>query len=70
MEIHDLEYEADGAVMVGRLALPEGDGLLPSVLIAHGAPGMDQFARSRPEAFLRERDTLQWPWIITAAAGS
>jgi dienelactone hydrolase len=46
----DLEYDADGQTMVGRLALPAGDGLAPAVLIAHGAPGLDEYCRTRPEA--------------------
>jgi dienelactone hydrolase len=51
VELSDLEYEADGHMMVGRLALPAGDGPVPAVLIAHGAPGLDDYCRSRPAAF-------------------
>src|ERR1700733_7873218 len=46
----DLEYDADGVTMVGRLALPAGDGLVPAVLFAHGAPGLDDYLGTRPEA--------------------
>jgi dienelactone hydrolase len=46
----DLEYDADGVTMVGRLALPAGDGPAPAVLVAHGAPGLDDYCRTRPEA--------------------
>jgi dienelactone hydrolase len=45
----DVEYEADGLTMVGRLALPTGGDQVPAVLIAHGAPGLDDYCRSRPE---------------------
>jgi dienelactone hydrolase len=48
--VSDLEYDADGMTMVGRLALPAGDGLVPAVLVAHGAPGLDDYCRTRPEA--------------------
>jgi dienelactone hydrolase len=47
--LSDLEYEADGLVMVGRMALPAGGERVPAVLIAHGAPGLDDYCRSRPE---------------------
>jgi dienelactone hydrolase len=47
--VSDLEYEADGLKMVGRMALPAGNERAPGVLIAHGAPGLDDFTRSRPE---------------------
>jgi len=50
VSLSDLEYAADGGTMVGRLALPPGDGLVPAVLIAHGAPGLDDYCRTRPEA--------------------
>jgi dienelactone hydrolase len=33
--------------MVGRLALPDGEGLLPAVLIAHEGGGLDDYQRSR-----------------------
>jgi dienelactone hydrolase len=45
----DVEYEADGVTMVGRLALPAGRDQVAAVLIAHGAPGLDDYVRSRPE---------------------
>jgi dienelactone hydrolase len=49
VKVGDLEYEAEGALMVGRLAMPDGDGPVPAVLIAHGAPGLDDYCRTRPE---------------------
>jgi dienelactone hydrolase len=36
----DIEYSADGVVMVGRLVLPEGEGKRPAVLVAHEAAGL------------------------------
>jgi hypothetical protein len=30
-----IEYSADGTTMIGRLALPDGAGKRPGVLIAH-----------------------------------
>jgi dienelactone hydrolase len=43
----DVAYEVDGTTMRGRLALPDGDGLRPAVLIAHEGPGLDDFQRER-----------------------
>lgn len=54
IEVRDVEYEASGAVMVGRFAAPAGERSLAAVLIAHGAPGLDDFARTRPEQFAAE----------------
>jgi dienelactone hydrolase len=45
----DVEYEADGLRMRGRLALPDGDGPFPAVVIAHEANGLDEFQASRAE---------------------
>jgi dienelactone hydrolase len=47
--IRDIEYSADGTIMVGRLALPEGVGQRPAVLIAHEGLGLDDYQRSRAE---------------------
>jgi dienelactone hydrolase len=43
----DISYEADGRTMVGTLALPDGDGRRPGVLVSHEGPGLDDHARSR-----------------------
>jgi dienelactone hydrolase len=45
----DLEYQADGRTMVGRLALPTGQGRHPAVLIAHEGPGLVDHQRSRAD---------------------
>src|SRR5688500_4193576 len=45
----DVEWSADGTTMVGRLALPDGDGPAPGVLICHEANGLDDFQRSRAD---------------------
>src|SRR5436305_7366477 len=51
MQTRDIEYQADGAALVGRLALPDGEGKRPAVLIAHEGPGLDDFQKSRAEQF-------------------
>jgi dienelactone hydrolase len=43
----DVEYSADGTIMVGRLALPDGAGKRPALLIAHEGPGLDDEQRGR-----------------------
>jgi dienelactone hydrolase len=43
----DIEYGADGTTMIGRLALPDGTGKRPAVLIAHEANGLDDHQKSR-----------------------
>ncbi len=43
----DIPYQADGRAMVGTLALPEGTGRRPGVLVSHEGPGLDDHARSR-----------------------
>jgi dienelactone hydrolase len=45
----DVEYSADGTVMVGRLALPDGSAKRPAVLIAHEGPGLDDEQRGRAQ---------------------
>jgi dienelactone hydrolase len=45
----DVEYELDGVTYNGRLAVPDGDGPRPGVLIAHEANGLDPVQRARPE---------------------
>jgi dienelactone hydrolase len=43
----DISYEADGRIMVGTLALPDGSDRRPGVLVCHEGPGLDDHARSR-----------------------
>jgi len=43
----DIEYEAGGTVMRGRLALPDSEGPHPGVLIAHEANGLDDYQIGR-----------------------
>jgi dienelactone hydrolase len=47
--VRDVEYPCDGKVSIGRLAIPEGDGPFPGILVAHEANGLDEFQRGRPE---------------------
>jgi len=47
----EIEYTADGSMMVGRLALPEGDDKRAAVLIAHEGGGLDEYQKSRAERF-------------------
>ena len=51
MTTRDIEYDVDGSRMVGRLALPEGEGARPAVLIAHEGNGLDDYQKSRAERF-------------------
>src|SRR5258705_326105 len=37
--------------MIGRLALPEGEGPRPAVLIAHEGNGLDDFQKERAERY-------------------
>jgi dienelactone hydrolase len=47
----DIAYEVDGSTMIGRLAVPEGEGTRPAILIAHEGNGLDDYQKSRPERF-------------------
>ena len=47
----DVRYEVDGTTMVGRLAVPEGDGQRPGILIVHEGPGLDDHQRVRADQF-------------------
>jgi len=42
----DISYEADGSTMIGTLALPDGTGRRPGVLVSHEGPGLDDHARA------------------------
>ena len=45
--MRDIEYNAYGGAMVGRLALPDAEGKRPAVLIAHEGPGVDDYQKGR-----------------------
>jgi dienelactone hydrolase len=47
----DVEYDADGTVMVGRLAVPDGEAMRPAVLIAHEGLGLDDYQKERASRF-------------------
>jgi dienelactone hydrolase len=47
----DIAYDVDGTTMIGRLALPDGDGVRPGVLIAHEGNGLDDFQKQRAVRF-------------------
>jgi dienelactone hydrolase len=47
----DISYEVGGSTMTGRLALPDGDGARPAVLVAHEGNGLDDFQKQRAERF-------------------
>jgi dienelactone hydrolase len=47
----NIEYEIDGTVMIGRLALPDGEGTRPAVLIAHEGPGLDEHQKDRASTY-------------------
>jgi dienelactone hydrolase len=47
----DIAYAADGLDLIGRLAVPEGEGTLPGVLIAHEGGGLDDYQKGRAERF-------------------
>ena len=49
MQTQNIEYEADGIQMVGRLAVPDGTGRGPAVLVCHEGPGLDENAIGRAE---------------------
>jgi len=50
----DISYEADGRPMIGMLAVPDGDGQRPGVLVCHEGPGLDDHARGRAERLAGE----------------
>ena len=47
MLIREVRYEADGRQLVGTLAVPEGRGPHPAVIIGHEGPGLDDIQRAR-----------------------
>jgi dienelactone hydrolase len=51
----DISYTSDGRTMVGTLAVPDGDGPRPGILVCHEGPGLDDHARSRAVRLAEER---------------
>lgn len=49
-----IEYDAGGMSAVGHLALPEGDGQRPGVLVCREGPGIDDNAKARTERLASE----------------
>src|SRR5918993_788002 len=47
----DVSYTADGRTMVGRLAVPDGPGPNPAVLLAHEGAGLDDVQRARADEY-------------------
>jgi len=47
----DVEYAVEGRRMVGQLALPDGEGRRPAVLIAHDGSGLDEYQKGRAARF-------------------
>jgi dienelactone hydrolase len=45
--VREVHYQADGLDLVGTLAIPEGTGPFPTVLISHEGPGLDEIQRNR-----------------------
>ena len=47
MNVREVHYQADGLRLVGTLAIPDGPGPHPAVLIGHEGPGLDDIQRAR-----------------------
>jgi dienelactone hydrolase len=45
----DFHYEHDGLALIGQIAVPEGPGPFPAVLVMHSAVGMDKLVRHRAQ---------------------
>jgi dienelactone hydrolase len=49
----DFHYEHDGLALIGRIAVPEGPGPHPGVLVMHSAIGMDTLVQRRAQDLAR-----------------
>ncbi len=49
MHSSDIEYHYDDVRLIGHLAVPDGDGLRPAVLVCHEGPGLDSTAKDIAE---------------------
>ncbi|MDH4362608.1 MAG: dienelactone hydrolase family protein [Acidimicrobiia bacterium] len=47
VDISEIEYECAGQRLVGQLAVPDGSGKAPGILVAHEGPGIDANAKAR-----------------------
>jgi dienelactone hydrolase len=47
VQTQDIEYTTDALGMVGYLAVPDGSGPRPGVLVCHEGPGLDDHAKRR-----------------------
>ena len=47
VQVRQLEYQANGLALRGTLAVPDGAGPFPGVLIGHEGPGLDDIQRAR-----------------------
>ena len=47
VQVRQLEYQANGLALHGTLAVPDGAGPFPGVLIGHEGPGLDDIQRAR-----------------------
>lgn len=54
VESSDIEYTIDGARYVGHLAVPDGEGLRPAVLVCHEGPGITDHPRWRARRLAEE----------------
>ena len=64
--VRHLEYEASGLALRGTLAVPDGAGPFPGVLIGHEGPGLDDIQRARGSMISRSSATSGSPWTTTA----
>ncbi len=55
VDISEIEYECDGQRLVGQLAVPDGSGQRPGVLVAHEGPGIDANAKARARRLTEEQ---------------
>jgi dienelactone hydrolase len=54
MQTEEIVYDADGMRAVGLLALPDGTGPRPGVLVCHEGPGIDDNAKGRARRIAEE----------------
>jgi len=52
-DLQTLAFEHDGTPLVGEIAMPQGSGPFPAVMVMHNALGMDDLLRDRARALAR-----------------